>query len=51
MARWVSMFKKGRTNVQDDPHPGWLMPAFSEKDISTVKAIVDEDARYTVEEI
>jgi hypothetical protein len=27
------------------------IPAASEKEISTVKAIVDEDAKYTVEEI
>jgi hypothetical protein len=48
---WMSMFKEGRTNVDDDPHPGRLISASTEKDISTVKAIVDEGARYTVEEI
>jgi histone-lysine N-methyltransferase SETMAR len=51
IVRWVSMFKEGRTNVMDDPRPGWLVSATSEKDISTFKAIVDEDARYTMEEI
>lgn len=50
IARWVSMFKEGRTNIQDDHHPGWLMSASSEKDISTVKAI-DKDARYAGQEI
>jgi hypothetical protein len=45
------MFKEGRTNVQDYPSPGRPISATSEKDISSVKAIVDEDARYNVEEI
>jgi hypothetical protein len=35
IARWVSMFKDGRTNVKDDP--------------GIINAIADEDARYTVE--
>jgi hypothetical protein len=45
---WMSMFDKGRTNIEDDTHPGRLITASSEKDISTVKAIVDEYSRYTV---
>jgi hypothetical protein len=50
IAKWVSMFKEGRTNINDDPRPGRPISATSEKDNSTVKAIVDEDARYTVQE-
>jgi hypothetical protein len=40
---WMSMFKEVRTYIRI-----WR-PIFatSEKDISTVKAIVDEDARFT----
>jgi hypothetical protein len=45
------MFNEGRTNVKDDPCSGWLISSSSEKDFSTVNDIVDEDARYTVEEI
>jgi hypothetical protein len=51
IARWVSMLKDGKTNVKDDPHPGWPISTSSEKEISTVKSIVDEDARYTMEKI
>jgi hypothetical protein len=47
----MSMFKEGTTNVKNDPRRGRPISAFSEKDISTVKAIVDEDARFTVEEV
>jgi hypothetical protein len=49
--RGVSIFKEGTTNVKDDPRPRRPISAISEKDICTVKAIVDEDARFTVEEI
>jgi hypothetical protein len=45
------MFKEGRINVKDYPSPGRSISATSEKDISSVKAIFDEDARYNVEEI
>jgi histone-lysine N-methyltransferase SETMAR len=47
----MSMFKEGRTNVKDDPRHGRPITATLEKDISIVKAIVDEDAIYTIEEI
>jgi hypothetical protein len=42
---------QGRTNVKDDPRPGRPIFATSEKNISYVKAIVYDDARYTMEEI
>jgi hypothetical protein len=40
----MSMFK-------DDPRPWHPISATSEKDINTVNVIVDEDVRYTTEEI
>jgi hypothetical protein len=39
----MSMFKEGRTIVKDDPRPWRPSFATSEKDISTVKDIADED--------
>jgi hypothetical protein len=42
---------KGRNNVKDDRHPGRPISATCEKVISIVKAIVDENTRYTVDEI
>jgi hypothetical protein len=47
----MSVFKKGRTNVKDDPSPLQPISTTSEKDINTVNAIVNKDARYTMEEI
>jgi hypothetical protein len=49
IARWLSMFTKSRTNVKDDPRPGRPISATSEEKDSIFKAIIDEDARYTVE--
>jgi hypothetical protein len=48
IARWVSIFKEERTYFKDDPPSAWPISATSEKDISTAKAIVDEDAKYTL---
>jgi hypothetical protein len=45
------MFKECRTIVKDYTRPWRPSFATSEKDISTVKDIIDEDARFTVDEI
>lgn len=39
------MFKEGRHNIKDDPRPWLPISATSEKEIITVKAIVDKDER------
>ena len=49
--RWTKRFKAGRESLEDDPRSGRPMMAYNEKDIIAVRNAIDEDARYTVEEI
>ena len=51
VARWVSYFKEGRSNVKDEARPGGPVSATSESDVATVQSTVQQDSRYTVEEI
>ena len=44
-------FKQGRESLEDDPRSGRPLSAFSEDDVTAVKHLLDEDARYTVDEI
>ena len=44
-------FKQGRESLEDDPRSGRPLLAFSEDDVTAVKRLLDEDARYTVDEI
>jgi hypothetical protein len=43
------MFKEGRTNVKDDPRLWRPISSTSEKGICNVKALINEDVRYTLE--
>lgn len=49
--RWVRLFKNGREGLEDKPRSGRPTSIASERDVAAVKATVEEDARYTVEEI
>ena len=51
VARWVSYIKEGRTSVKDKARQGRPVSATSENDVATVQSIVQQDSRYTVEEI
>ena len=51
ITRWFLRFKQGRESVEDDPCSGRLLSAFSEDTVTAVKCLLDEDARYTVDEI
>ena len=44
-------FKQGGESLEDDPHSGCPLSAFSEDDITAIKLLLDEDTRYTVDEI
>ena len=44
-------FKQGRGSPEDDPRSGRPLSAFSEDYVTAVKRLLDEDARYTVDEI
>ena len=51
VARWVSYFKESRSSVKDEAGPGRPVSDTSENDVATVQSIVQQDSRYTVEEI
>ena len=52
VAGWVSYFKEGRSSVKDQARPGRPVSATFENDFATVvQSIVQQDSRYTVEEI
>ena len=51
ITRWFLRFKQGRESLEDDPRSGCPLSAFSEDDVTAVKRLLDEDARYTVDEI
>ena len=51
ITRWFFRFKQGRESLEDDPHSGRPLSAFSEDDVTAVKRLLDEDARCTVDEI
>ena len=51
VARWVSYFKEGRSSVKEETCLGRPVSATSENDVATVQSIVQQDSRYTVEEL
>ena len=51
ITRWCVRFKQGRESLEDDPHSELPLSAFTENDVTAVKNLIDEDARYTIEEI
>ena len=51
VARWVSYFIEGRSSVKDEAHQGRPVSATSENDVATIQSTVQQDSRYTVEEI
>ena len=50
VARWISYFKEGRLSVKDEACPDRPDSATSETS-ATVKSIVQQGSRYTVEEM
>ena len=51
ITRWCVRFKQGRESLEDDPRSGRPLSAFTENDVTAVKNLIDEDARYTIEKI
>ena len=51
ITKWFLRFKQGRDSLEDDPSSGRPLSAFSDDDVTVVKRLLDEDARYTVDEI
>ena len=51
VCKWVRGFNDGRESIENDPFVGRPVSVLTEKNVATVKTLIDEDARYTVQEI
>ena len=47
----MQRFKAGRESVENDPREGRPVSVLTEKNVAVVKSCIEEDARYTVQEI
>ena len=51
VCKWVRRFNDGRESIENDPRVGGPVSVLTEKNVATVKMLIDKDARYTVQEI
>ena len=51
VCKWVSRFNNGRQSIENDSRVGRPVSVLTEKNIATVKTLIEEDAHYTVQEI
>ena len=51
VCKWVCRFNDGRESIENDCRVGKPVSVLMEKNIATVKTLIEEDARYTVQEI
>ena len=51
VCKWVHRFNGGRVSIENDPRVGRPVSVLTEKNIATVKTLIEEDAPYTVQEI
>ena len=51
VCKWVCRFNDGRESIENDPRVGRSVSVLTEKNIATVKTLIEEDACYTVQEI
>ena len=51
VCKWVRRFNDCRGSIENDPQFGRPVSVLTEKNIATVKTLIEEDARYTVQEI
>ena len=49
--KWVHRFNDGWESIENDPRVGRPFSVLMEKNVATVKTLIEEDARYTVQEI
>ena len=49
--KWVHCFDDGQESIENDPWVGRPVSVLTEKNVATVKTLIEEDARYTVQEI
>ena len=51
VCKWVRHFNDGRESIENDPRVGRRVSVLTEKNVATVKTLIKEDARCTVQEI
>ena len=51
VCKWVHRFNDGRESTENDPRVGRPVSVLTEKNVATVKTLIEEDARYTVQEV
>ena len=51
VCKWVRRFNDGQESIVNDPRVGRPVSVLTEKNVTTVKTLTEEDARYTVQEI
>ena len=51
VCKWVHCLNDGRESTENDPRVGRPVSVLTEKNFATVKTLIEEDARYTVQEI
>ena len=51
VCKWVLRFNDGRKSIENDPQVGRPVSVSTEKNVAIVKTLIEEDARYTVQEI
>ena len=49
--KWVCCFNDGRESIENDRRVGRPVSVLTEKNDATVKTLIEEDARYTMQEI
>ena len=51
VCKWVRRFNDGRESIENDPWTGRPVSVLTEKNVATVKTLIEEDAHYTMQEI
>ena len=51
VCKWVRRFNDGQESIENDPRVGRPVSVLMEKNVATVKSLIEEDAHYTVQDI
>ena len=51
VCKWVGHFNDGWESIENEPRVGRPVSVLTEKNVATVKTLIEEDARYTMQEI
>ena len=51
VCKWVRHFNGGRESIENDPQVGRPVSVLTEKNVATVKTLIEEDTHYTMQDI